>query len=412
MPVIYHCGFNGLTMPPSDSYAGLSSVYPNNPVGLQSDNNLLNNYFGAGGTAPNGGGSVLFRRSVLNAYSISTKNFFSWNIAPAKLEPNVPALTFSGHRNAVNSGLDTRQGMRFHFGHLFPLEGIWEGVFGFRLWVNGTTNLNRYAFEINSLPKDANNASSGSGLLSAPYNGLAGKDTYFELVVKRSVAYPDDPNRRDLELYMDDVLVKTLPNSTNFHGVFVYTESYVDSNKTPFEQRIDFYQFRDLYLMAVEGEADVRIGSSATVVGLPLAADDVVQFQRPDGYDSNSSVAGLPMGLAPGVDASRPTASVVLVGEEAGQQDTYSLDTTPVRDKLGTIDSVRIRSAAMNPLLGQRTFSTIAVSGGAEEKETLALATGNNFQQSTVHMAAEPESGNRWSLGKLADLKVGTRFES
>lgn len=412
MPVIYHCGFNGLTMPLSDSYAGLSSTGTSNPVGLQSANNLLNNYFGVGGAEPNGGGAVSFRRSVTNAYAISANNFFSWSIAPAKLEPNVPALTFSGHRHVVSSSLDTRQGMRFHYGHLFPSGEFWECVFGFRLWVSGATNLNRYSFDIHALTGNENSSATGTGLYSAPYADLAGKDTYVELVVKRSVAYPNDPNRRDLELYMDDVLVKTLPNASNFHGVMVQTESYVDSGKTPFEQRIDFYQFRDLYLMAVEGDTDVRIGSSATVVGLPLAADDEVQFQRPDGYDSNSSVAGLPMVLAPGEVSSRPTATAVLVGEEPGQQDTYSIDASPVRDKLGTIDSVRIRSAAMNPLLGQRTFSTIAVSGGAVEKETLALATGNNFQQSTIHMAAEPESGNRWSLGKLADLKVGTRFES
>lgn len=411
MPVIYHCGFNGLTMPFATDHPGLSTNAGSNPTGIQANNNLINNYFGTGDPAPNGGTNITFYRWVENAYSIGANSALSWMIAPAELNPQVPALTYTAHRAQVSEGVDTRQGMCFFWGRSLP-AGVKSCVFGFRFWLNGTDYLSRYAIDLKMLGANGNDV---THIRAVPYVDLAGKDTYIEIVVRPAASNPVNDAIRDVEIFMDDVSVGVASSIGRFHGLLVATESYIPPSGTPYKQRTNFYQFRDMYLMSVESDTDVRIGSSATVVPVKLSGDDSVQFQRPDGYESNASVAEIPMKRGAGTALSRPTASdpsVVLVGDAAGQQDTYGLDVSKVADTLGSIDSVRIRSSAMNPLLGQRTFSTLAKSGSETAKTTVSIATGNQYQQSSVHLSSDPSDGQRWTLSKLAALKVGTRFES
>ncbi|EHN0609718.1 hypothetical protein KHG39_004686, partial [Salmonella enterica] len=217
---------------------------------------------------------------------------------------------------------------------------------------------------------------------------------------------------KTLNIYMDDELVSSRTNYTAFqmsYGVILMQEHYCGNqfSTTPFFA----FEVRDMYIQRILSDADQRLGSSTKVYAFNPVTDDVVQFSRPEGYASNAAVTLTPIG-SQGISPNPSTAAAILGADVVGQQDLYNIDISKVSTRLASVEAINVRTMARNPLLGNRQSAAIAKSGSTQtqSEQTSKLEQGGLWRFNTLQMVSDPADGSRWTLAKLAGLKVGTKF--
>lgn len=414
MPIIYCTSFNGLDVPhvlPGLTYPG----------GTQYIANVLTRYFGMGdatasSTKRNGGDTVPIIYSLFDYTSGSFSSAYGYvTVGKSSFDPKSNAL-INGHFKSSVGGAITNANR----GALLDLRNFMSNrqagfkfILGFRL---GTVYTPGCAFNQAIIIGSVNASLSNTSLTTLTVPAESNVENYIELEVSVST-----PGRALVMVYVNGVQVY-YTDTTYCYGFWVGRQMSTASNNSlyPVNTPNPHIEIRDLYLMEVKGENDIRIGSTASVVKLDLASDSSAEFRRPDGYASNASVAKGDMTsieddpLKNGAMAPKNPGQV-LVGDEVGQQDLYNLDISSATSTLGSVDAVVIRSVAMTPGVASRSFSAIARSGAnqvSSSKGPTVLGSGNEYQVDNLVLNADPADDARWNLTKLAGLKVGTKLVS
>ncbi|HCJ3569772.1 TPA: hypothetical protein NRQ42_003933 [Salmonella enterica subsp. enterica serovar Infantis] len=406
MPVVWHCGFNGIinnTMGQGQSNLFINTNDTTTVSHTLSTDNLINNVFGRGNGTQNGGLLPLIQYygrkwSPTAGYGSS---YVFGRVKPSFFDNSVPCLSSEQSQPANNS--DWWGGWQFRVDVCWPsaerLTTSWR--MGFRIG-RATHPTYQMPYQVYLCPAGINEAN-GQDLYRISIS--AGQDEKY-----MEVEWLADT--KTLNIYLNDELVSTRPNYTAndmSFGLVLMCEHYVSSNtsSTPFFG----FELRDMYLQKIVSDADQRLGSSTKVYAFNPVNDDVVQFSRPDAYSSNAAVAVTPIS-AGGVTPTPSQPPAILGADVVGQQDLYNIDISKVSTRLASIEAVNVRTMARNPLLGNRQSAAIAKSGAVQtqSENTSTLEQGGLWRFNTLQMVSDPADGSRWNLTKLAGLKVGTKF--
>lgn len=406
MPVVWHCGFNGFinnTM--SQGQAGLVITTNNTQASstAMDSNNMINNVFGRGGKGDQNGGALPLIRYYGRKYTPGGSYVASYvfgRVKPSFFDNSVPCLSNELYQPTTLS--DWFAGWEFRIDTLFPNDyatASWR--IGFRIG-RATHPTYQIGYNVQICPAGINAAETVT-LFTVPI--AAGQpEKYVE------IEWISDT--KTLNIYQDDELVSTRPNftaSSMAYGFIMMCELYVGNSfsTTPFFG----FEVRDMYIQRILSDADQRLGSSTRVYTFNPVTDDVVQFARPEGFDSNASVVLTPIGSV-GTTPAPSVTTAVLSGDVVGQQDLYNVDISKVSTRLASVEAVNIRTMARNPLLGNRQSAAIAKSGATQTQsdKTSKLEQGGLWRFNTLQMVSDPADGSRWTLAKLAGLKVGTKF--
>ncbi|ENL9127449.1 hypothetical protein AB6J89_004656 [Salmonella enterica] len=406
MPVVWHCGFNGIinnTM--NIGQAGL--VINNNDTTsvsqTLSNDNLINNIFGRGNGTQNGGLLPLinyYGRKWTSSDEYGSSYVFG-RVKPSFFDNSVPCLSSELSQPANRS--------RWFGGWQFRIDLCWP-------WAERLTTSWRMGFRIGRATHPTYpNYYQVFVCPAAIYEANAQNLYAISVVAGQNEKYMEVEwiaDTKTLNIYQDDELVSSRTNYTAndmSFGIILMCEHYVGSrtSSTPFFG----FELRDMYLQKIVSDADQRLGSSTKVYAFNPVTDDAVQFSRPDGYSSNAAVAVSPVQSG----GATPTPSVpaaILGADVVGQQDLYNIDISKVSSRLASIEAVNVRTMARNPLLGNRRVAAIAKSGATqtESENTSTLEQGGLWSFNTLQMVSDPADGSRWNLTKLAGLKVGTKF--
>ncbi|EIR2036951.1 hypothetical protein LWN48_001701 [Salmonella enterica] len=406
MPVVWHCGFNGIvnnTM--NQGQAGLF-IDTNDTVmtsHAKDNNNLINNIFGRGGVGNQNGGLLPLityygRKWSNTAYGTS---YVFGRVKPSFFDNSVPCLSTEQYQPSTNS--DWWGGWQFRTDLCWPSAErqttSWR--MGFRIG-RATHPTYQIPYQVYICPAAIQEAN-GQNLYAIPV--VAGQ-------TEKYVEVEWFADTKTLNIYQDDALISSRTNYTAndmSYGLVLMCEHYVGGtySNTPFFG----FELRDMYLQKIVSDADQRLGSSTKVYAFNPVTDDAVQFSRPDGYSSNAAVAVSPVQSG----GATPTPSVpaaILGADVVGQQDLYNIDISKVSSRLASIEAVNVRTMARNPLLGSRQSAAIAKSGAMQiqSENTSTLEQGGLWRFNTLQMVSDPADGARWNLTKLAGLKVGTKF--
>ncbi len=407
MPVVWHCGFNGIVN--NTSQQGVASLFiGTSNTETQSiprgQDQLINNVFGRGGAANNNNGVLpliqYYGRKWTSGGAYGTSYIFG-RIKPSFFDNSVPCLSTELIQPQTNS--DWWGGWEFRLDLLWRADrttASWR--MGFRIG-RATHPTYQMGYNVYICPAGYNE-SNANVLYQIPVRAGASGEKYVE------VEWLADT--KSLNIYEDDELVSSRTNYTAFdmsYGIILMQEHYVGGqlSSTPFFA----FELRDMYIQRILSEADQRLGSSTKVYVFNPVTDDVVQFSRPDAYASNASVVQTPIG-AGGPTPSPSQTTAILGADVVGQQDLYNIDISKVSSRLASIEAVNVRTMARNPLLGNRQSAAIAKSGATQtqSEQTTKLEQGGLWRFNTLQMISDPADGSRWNLTKLAGLKVGTKF--
>ncbi|ELF8096551.1 hypothetical protein RA357_004377 [Salmonella enterica] len=407
MPVVWHCGFNGIVN--NTMNQGQSNLFINtNDTGAVSHSlsadNLINNIFGRGGNGTQNGGLLpmitYYGRKWTSSGGYGSSYVFG-RVKPSFFDNSVPCLSSELSQPANNS--DWWGGWQFRIDLCWPsaerLTTSWR--MGFRIG-RATHPTYQIGYQVYLCPATINEAN-GQNLYGISL--IAGQNEQY-----MEVEWFADT--KTLNIYRDDELVSTRTNYTAndmSYGIILMCEHYTGNNfsATPFFG----FELRDMYLQKIVSDADQRLGSSTKVYAFSPVTDDVVQFSRPDGYSSNAAVAVTPIANG-GVNPIPSVTAAILGADVVGQQDLYNIDISKVSSRLASVEAVNVRTMARNPLLGNRQAAAIAKSGAMQiqSENTSALEQGGLWRFNTLQMVSDPADGSRWNLTKLAGLKVGTKF--
>ncbi|AZV00117.1 hypothetical protein CPT_Season12_035 [Salmonella phage Season12] len=406
MPVVWHCGFNGIlnnTMGQGQANLNITTSNTNSASMSMSSDNLVNNIFGRGGNGDLNGGALPLIRYYGKKYtaggSYGTSYVFG-RVKPSFFDNSVPCLSTELYQPTTLS--DWLAGWEFRIDTLYPNDyatASWR--MGFRIG-RATHPTYQIGYNAQICPAGINAAETVALFTVALASGQPEK--YME------VEWLNDT--KTLNIYQDDELVSTRPNftaSSMAFGIVLICEHYVGNSfsSTPFFG----FEVRDMYVQRILSDADQRLGSSTKVYAFNPVTDDVVQFARPDGFDSNASVAMTPLAQY-GVNPSPSESTAILSADVVGQQDLYNVDISKVSTRLASVEAVNIRTMARNPLLGSRQLAAIAKSAATQiqSDKTSKLEQGGYWRFNTLQMVSDPADGSRWTLAKLAGLKIGTKF--
>ncbi|ECY3719588.1 hypothetical protein AU665_17810 [Salmonella enterica subsp. enterica serovar Bonariensis] len=406
MPVVWHCGFNGIIN--NTMGQGQSNLYigtNDNWTVSQSlaSNNLINNVFGRGNGLQNGGflPIITYYGCKWTASAGYGSSYVFGRVKPSFFDNSVPCLSTEQYQPANTS--DWWAGWQFRIDLCWPSEErlttSWR--MGFRIG-RATHPTRDIGYAVYICPAGINGAQ-GQNLYSIPI--AAGQDEKY-----MEVEWLADT--KTLNIYLNDELVSTRTNYTAnemSYGLILMCEHFVSNStsSTPFSG----FELRDMYVQKIVSDADQRLGSSTKVYAFNPVNDDVVQFSRPDAYSSNAAVAVTP--ISAGGTTPTPSQSPAILGADVvGQQDLYNIDISKVSTRLASIEAVNVRTMARNPLLGNRQSAAIAKSGATQtqSENTSTLEQGGLWRFNTLQMVSDPADGARWNLTKLAGLKVGTKF--
>lgn len=236
-----------------------------------------------------------------------------------------------------------------------------------------------------------------------------GRPIYYEIEWDNSTSV--------VTLFKDGVQVaqKSMAGTSLNGGFGIYTELFYSGTNTATGLSHRWFSISDMYWQTIESEADVALGPGTVVAAARPASDDVVQFTRPDGYDSNAGVV-----LA---NTSSNSSGIILpnstprylTGEAAGMQDLYNLDLSNVTSVLASVEAVSVRTVAYNPGTTPMSFGAIAKSGAVQVEPVDPLTVNPNetsYIASNTVLTSDPSDGARWNMAKLANLKVGTKIVS
>lgn len=406
MPVVWHCGFNGIINNTMSQGQSNLFINTNDTVAgghaLSSDN-LINNVFGRGNGLQNGGFLPLItyygcKWTTNGAYGSS---YVFGRVKPSFFDNSVPCLSSEMYQPTNLS--DWWAGWQFRIDLCWPsaerLTTSWRMGFRIGRATHPTYNI---GYNVYICPAGINSAE-GRDLYRIPIS--AGQDEKY-----MEVEWLADT--KTLNIYLNDELVSTRTNYTAYDmsfGLILMCEHYVGSrtSATPFFG----FELRDMYVQKIVSDADQRLGSSTKVYAFNPVNDDVVQFSRPDAYSSNAAVAVTPIS-AGGITPTPSQSPAILGADVVGQQDLYNIDISKVSTRLASIEAVNVRTMARNPLLGNRQSAAIAKSGAVQtqSENTSTLEQGGLWRFNTLQMVSDPADGSRWNLTKLAGLKVGTKF--
>ncbi|WOZ15276.1 hypothetical protein [Salmonella phage STP-3] len=406
MPVVWHCGFNGFINNTSGQGQGGLNITTGNTqaTGTAMDsNNMINNVFGRGGNGDQNGGALPLIRYYGKKYTSGGNYGTSYvfgRVKPSFFDNSVPCLSNELYQPTTLS--DWFSGWEFRIDTLFPTDyatASWR--IGFRIG-RATHPTYQIGYNVMLCPAGINAAETIVLYTVAMVAGQPEKYVEIEWI----------SDTKTLNIYQDDELVSSRPNytaATMAYGFTMLCELYVGNkfSTTPFFG----FEVRDMYIQRILSDADQRLGSSTRVYTFNPVTDDVVQFARPEGFDSNASVVLSPIG-SQGVTPAPSVTAAVLSGDVAGQQDLYNVDISKVSTRLASVEAVNIRTMARNPLLGNRQSAAIAKSGATQTQsdKTSKLEQGGLWRINTLQMVSDPADGSRWTLAKLAGLKVGTKF--
>lgn len=406
MPVVWHCGFNGIVN--NTMNIGQGNLYIGNTnTETQSiprgQDQLINNVFGRGGSASNNNGVLpliqYYGRKWTSNAAYGTSYIFG-RVKPSFFDNSVPCLSTELNQPATTSD--------WWGGWEFRLDVMWSA--------DRTTASWRMGFRIGRATHPTYQIGYNVYVSPAGYNeGNANVLYQIPMAAGRAERYVEVEwfaDTKSLNIYLDDELVSSRTNYTAFdvsYGVILMCEHFVGANtsQTPFFG----FELRDMYIQRILSEADQRLGSSTKVYAFNPVTDDAVQFSRPDGYSSNASVVQTPI-TGGGITPTPSDGAAILGADVVGQQDLYNIDISKVSSRLASIEAVNVRTMARNPLLGNRQSAAIAKSGATQtqSEQTSKLEQGGSWRFNTLQMVSDPADGARWNLTKLAGLKVGTKF--
>ncbi|EKR8463891.1 hypothetical protein P9J17_004339 [Salmonella enterica] len=407
MPVVWHCGFNGIinntmNIGQENLYIGTKDTLSTSHALL--NDNLINNVFGRGGNGNQNGGLL----PLINYYGRKwTSNgaygssYVFGRVKPSFFDNSVPCLSSELSQPANQS--DWWGGWQFRIDLCWPsaerLTTSWR--MGFRIG-RATHPSYQIPYQVYICPAAIQEAN-GQNLYAISM--VAGQDEKY-----MEVEWLADT--KTLNIYLNDEIVSTRTNYTAndmSYGLILMCEHYAGKNisSTPFFG----FELRDMYVQKIVSDADQRLGSSTKVYAFNPVNDDVVQFSRPDAYSSNAAVAVTPI-TGGGITPSPSQVPAILGADVVGQQDLYNIDISKVSTRLASIEAVNVRTMARNPLLGNRQSAAIAKSGAVQtqSENTSTLEQGGLWRFNTLQMVSDPADGARWNLTKLAGLKVGTKF--
>lgn len=407
MPVVWHCGFNGIINNTMNIGQGNLFINTNDTGAVShslSADNLINNIFGRGGNGTQNGGLLpiitYYGRKWTSSGSYGSSYVFG-RVKPSFFDNSVPCLSSEQSQPANNS--DWWGGWQFRIDLCWPsaerLTTSWR--MGFRIG-RATHPTYQIPYQVYICPAGINEAN-GQNLYAIPVK--AGQ-------TEKYVEVEWFADTKTLNIYVDDNLISSRENYTAndmSFGITLMCEHFVSNNvsSTPFFG----FELRDMYIQKIVSDADQRLGSSTKVYAFNPVTDDVVQFSRPDGYSSNSAVAVTPI-TGGGINPTPSVSTAILGADVVGQQDLYNIDISKVSSRLASVEAVNVRTMARNPLLGNRQAAAIAKSGAMQiqSENTSALEQGGLWRFNTLQMVSDPADGSRWNLTKLAGLKVGTKF--
>ncbi|EGH0945391.1 hypothetical protein ID349_004281 [Salmonella enterica] len=407
MPVVWHCGFNGIINNTMNIGQGNLFINTNDTGAVShslSADNLINNIFGRGGNGTQNGGLLpiitYYGRKWTSSGSYGSSYVFG-RVKPSFFDNSVPCLSSEQSQPANNS--DWWGGWQFRIDLCWPsaerLTTSWR--MGFRIG-RATHPTYQIPYQVYICPAGINEAN-GQNLYAIPVQ--AGQ-------TEKYVEVEWFADTKTLNIYVDDNLISSRENYTAndmSFGITLMCEHFVSNNvsSTPFFG----FELRDMYIQKIVSDADQRLGSSTKVYAFNPVTDDVVQFSRPDGYSSNSAVAVTPI-TGGGINPTPSVSTAILGADVVGQQDLYNIDISKVSSRLASVEAVNVRTMARNPLLGNRQAAAIAKSGAMQiqSENTSALEQGGLWRFNTLQMVSDPADGSRWNLTKLAGLKVGTKF--
>ncbi|EDH5973158.1 hypothetical protein CB276_20065 [Salmonella enterica subsp. enterica serovar Typhimurium] len=407
MPVVWHCGFNGIinnTMGQGQSNLFINTNMTSGASYALAADNLINNVFGRGGNADQNGGALPLIQYYGRKWSSTAgygNSYVFGRVKPSYFDNSVPCL--SSELSQPTNQSDWYGGWSLRVDTLFPTDyqtASWRMGFRIGRAPHPTYNM---GIAVSICPAGVNAAES-----LAFYNIAVGSGSIPEKYVE--VEWLADT--KSLNIFVDDELVSARTNYTAASmafGIILMCEHYVGGNlsQTPFFG----FELRDMYIQRILSEADQRLGSSTKVYAFNPVTDDAVQFSRPDAYASNASVVQTPIG-AGGITPAPSQTPAILGADVVGQQDLYNIDISKVSTRLASIEAVNVRTMARNPLLGNRQSAAIAKSGATQtqSEQTSKLEQGGLWRFNTLQMISDPADGSRWNLTKLAGLKVGTKF--
>ncbi|EEJ3362163.1 hypothetical protein ABN82_003958 [Salmonella enterica subsp. enterica serovar Hadar] len=406
MPVVWHCGFNGIVNNTMNQAQTNLIINTNDTVAgghALSQDNLINNVFGRGNGLQNGGllPMITYYGCKWSANRSYGSSYVFGRVKPSFFDNSVPCLSTEQYQPSNPS--DWWGGWQFRIDLCWPsaerLTTSWR--MGFRIG-RATHPTYQIGYQVYICPAGINGAE-GRDLYRIPIS--AGQDEKY-----MEVEWLADT--KTLNIYLNDELVSTRTNYTAYdmsYGLILMCEHFVSSqtSATPFFG----FELRDMYVQKIVSDADQRLGSSTKVYAFNPVNDDVVQFSRPDAYSSNAAVAVTPIS-AWGVTPTPSQSTAILGADVVGQQDLYNIDISKVSTRLASIEAVNVRTMARNPLLGNRQSAAIAKSGATQtqSENTSTLEQGGLWRFNTLQMVSDPADGSRWNLTKLAGLKVGTKF--
>ncbi|AGO15193.1 hypothetical protein N351_gp39 [Salmonella phage iEPS5] len=406
MPVVWHCGFNGIIN--NTMSQGQSNLY----IGTNDNwtvsqslaaNNLINSVFGRGNGYQNGGFLPLityYGRKWTSSGSYGSSYVFG-RVKPSFFDNSVPCLSTEQYQPANTSD--------WWGGWQFRVDLCWPSA-------ERLTTSWRMGFRIGRATHPTRDISYQVYICPAGISGAEGQDLYrISISAGQDEKYMEVEwlaDTKTLNIYLNDELVSTRTNYTAndmSYGLILMCEHFVSNStsSTPFSG----FELRDMYVQKIVSDADQRLGSSTKVYAFNPVNDDVVQFSRPDAYSSNAAVAVTPIS-AGGITPTPSQSTAILGADVVGQQDLYNIDISKVSTRLASIEAVNVRTMARNPLLGNRQSAAIAKSGATQtqSENTSTLEQGGLWRFNTLQMVSDPADGSRWNLTKLAGLKVGTKF--
>lgn len=406
MPVVWHCGFNGFINNASGQgqsglFVGNTNTEANSIV--RGADQMINNVFGRGGNANNNNGVLpliqYYGRKWTSNGAYGTSYIFG-RVKPSFFDNSVPCLSTELYQPTTKSD--------WWGGWEFRLDTLWSADMATASW--------RMGFRIGRATHPT--ASMGYNVYISPAGYNEGNaNVLYQIPMSAGAAekYVEVEwfaDTKTLNIYMDDELVSSRTNYTAFqmsYGVILMQEHYCGNqfSTTPFFA----FEVRDMYIQRILSDADQRLGSSTKVYAFNPVTDDVVQFSRPEGYASNAAVTLTPIG-SQGISPNPSTAAAILGADVVGQQDLYNIDISKVSTRLASVEAINVRTMARNPLLGNRQSAAIAKSGSTQtqSEQTSKLEQGGLWRFNTLQMVSDPADGSRWTLAKLAGLKVGTKF--
>lgn len=398
MPVLWFSSFNGMDPFYLSQNLVLDTTRTNTSAISFGSDNALDRYFGRGATGRQNG----TKSPIIMAYGMKYSPATAYT---ARCCLCVQQSSFAANSKCMagvfyNAGNDWRFGFQFNLTNLFPQFPAQSWRVGFRFGCPNHPTQSTYQTHFGGIDMNhnASNSAVNQWWSSSQFAANKGREYYIELEWIHTTGM--------MAIYVDDEIVWTGTDSGSYRG-YGFTVSHVFYSGSGI---FPVFEVRDMYIQSIESEADVRLGSSTTVSPAALASDDAVAFTRPSGYDSNASVAAVPVKTTP--SSYELIVDPILGATAVGDQDLYNLNVTNVNSTLSSIEGVIVRGQARNPLNGARKFQMIGSSGGTVAEGALSPANpGNLLAPASIVMLSDPATGLRWDAAKLANLKVGMKFK-